>query len=99
MHTAILIISDAIVLFLSVLLVTGVISMMFGLPRCIYAFLVSKANTKSGIEDLAKYLAKKTHLSNGKTDDIWQLFIPTAEQLGKQHQRRRHMRTFGFPNQ
>jgi len=72
------------------ILVSAVIlllSVIVGAPHCKRVVLLTEATTMTGIENLAKYLCKKA--GNVSADDVWKTFIPAAQRLAMEHQRRR----------
>ena len=79
---------------LTVLVMVGIFVAMR--PTIKKAFLVAQANTQSGIEDLARYMAKKTCGRNADVESYWHKFIPAAKALSDKHQERLSQRAAGL---
>ena len=67
----------------------SVISLSIGIPYCRYTLYVARADTETGVENLAKYLANKASIKCTRTEDLWKTFIPAARRLGAEHAERR----------
>lgn len=80
------------VFILIAILVIG-IALYIGTPYCRYIHFVAESDNPKGIEDLAKYLAKKTGGRKINVDNTWESFIPAAQDLHLNHVYRRNRHT------
>ncbi len=91
MHHSPQIILSFISLSFNISLLIFLIVYYVGYPYCVYVSLLSKAEDPRGIENLARYLAKKSDMSKIQKEDhgLWVSFLPAARRLRHDFEKRR----------
>ena len=93
MDLALLIVTHLLSVLLTILIIVVAVSIIVGLPYCRYASFIARATDTPGIEDLAKYLAKKAGNKYASPQNIWETFIPAAKTLAHEHKVSRSLYT------